>query len=274
MTPAQKPPPDLGSSLASSSVFELPVAPGARALRVTLVLVLDLVLAGSGVAMAASWWKSRERAAPVVAQQTPDATPVKVELATPGRDAARIATGPRPDARPATATTRQPDGGGGTTTTIPTPRPVDAGGFVNPFPRPIDAAPVITPPRPIDAAPVVVLPPDAAPVGTSPADGALVTSDEFADKVQAVVQGNMGAIKRCYERAAKQGTNTQPLEGKVVVNASVTTQGAATNVVVVENTTGSEDLQSCVQALVQSWSFPAAPEETDFVWPFVFKASR
>lgn len=276
--PAQKPPPpEPGTSLASSSVFELPVNPGARALRVALVLALDVVLAGSGVAMAASWWKSRERATPVVAT-TPDGTPVKVELAPPS-DAARLATGPRPDARASGTGTPavRPDAGGGTTTNVPPPKPVDGGGGFNPFPRP-DATPVVVPPRPPDAAPVVVPPgpPDAAPVVTPPAsvDGAIVATDEFADKVQAVVQGNMTQIKRCYERAAKQGTNSQPLEGKIVVNASVTTSGAAANVVVVENTTGSEELQACVQALVQSWSFPPAPEETDFVWPFVFKAPR
>ena len=121
-----------------------------------------------------------------------------------------------------------------------------------------------TPPAPIDA--IAVAP------GT--ADGALAETDVFADQVRRAVQSQMPQVKRCYERAAKQGTNSQPLEGKLEVHATVTTAGTASNVVVVENTTGSEELQTCVLALVQSWSFPPAPEETDFVWPFVFKAPR
>ncbi len=44
------------------SLFELPVAPRARLARVLVVLALDLVLAGAGIAMIVSYLSARDQA--------------------------------------------------------------------------------------------------------------------------------------------------------------------------------------------------------------------
>src|SRR5687768_16802158 len=56
-------PPDESGGDASMSLFELPVARSARVARVVVVLALDVVLAGAGIAMGLSWWNSRHAAA-------------------------------------------------------------------------------------------------------------------------------------------------------------------------------------------------------------------
>src|SRR3990170_6140624 len=47
----------------SMSLFELPVAPAARITRIVVVLLLDAVLAGAGIAMILSYWSGRHAAA-------------------------------------------------------------------------------------------------------------------------------------------------------------------------------------------------------------------
>jgi TonB family protein len=111
-----------------------------------------------------------------------------------------------------------------------------------------------------------------AEVGTEPVDDA--DAEVSAEAVQNVVHEHMTQVKRCYARAAKVGTTSEPLEGKVEIQFTIRTTGDAEEVRVVENTTGSEQLGDCLAALIASWKFPSPGEDIEFVWPFVFKAPK
>src|SRR5262245_57018132 len=96
-------PPAEESGGASMSLFELPVSTSARAARVAVVLLLDTILAGAGVAMGWSWWSSRSAlaapAATAVAPGSPDQA-TGVEPPAPPR--------PTPEARAPEVTAEQP----------------------------------------------------------------------------------------------------------------------------------------------------------------------
>src|SRR6185295_13704016 len=124
---------------------------------------------------------------------------------------------------------------------------------------------------PFDSPPAPTPPPDEV---TPPPEEPDPVSDSIAEGVRMVVQNNMGAVKRCYSRAAKVGTKDEPLEGKIELEFTVHPSGDVTDVGVVSNDTGSDQLADCVGQLIQSWRFPAPEEDMDFVWPFVFKAPR
>lgn len=302
------------SAPTSPSWFELPVDRGARAARLAVVLSLDLVLAGAGAAMIYSWWTGR-RAAVVDAAPSPDGgfgngieagvprdAGRRTHEATPGRaippptsapsdlPPRTTAAPPRPEptlpptlppGSPAmpNPTTSPPPTSSAPSPTLPTP-PTPA--LPLPLPLPPDAPSAgSSATLPVDAstaAPPSPLAPDAAPA--PPADAAFPPPppedvELTAEAVRVVVERNMGHVQRCYERAAKVATRREPLEGKVEIQFAVLPSGDPEGVRVVENTTGSDDLASCLAALLASWKFPSpGKERVEFLWPFVFHAPR
>jgi len=74
------------------SLFELPVAPRARLARVLVVLALDLVLAGAGIAMIASYLSARERAQ---AHSAPTSAPGADSAGAPASGGKPLQTGTR-----------------------------------------------------------------------------------------------------------------------------------------------------------------------------------
>jgi TonB family protein len=241
--------------------------------RIAAVLLLDAVLCGSGIAMGLSWWSSRHAVA--APQPSPESKPVaETSEATPAAPETEppppqvVAEEPRKVDRPASSGDAPSPGtrpGGGRT-----PPPV----VVPPvWPGAPDAAPAAVPvPPPPESQP------EPTPAPATPDAAAMVVDDEDAEisteAVRNVVHQHMGDVKRCYTRNAKVGTSTQPIEGKVEIQFTIRTTGDAEDVRVVENTTGSEPLGTCVAALLSSWSFPSPGEDVEFVWPFVFKAPK
>jgi hypothetical protein len=79
-------------------------------------------------------------------------------------------------------------------------------------------------------------------------------------------------IDKCYERAAKATTRADPLRGTIELNLTILPSGDTSDVRVVENDTGSDELGGCLTALLRSWKFPSpGAESIEFLWPFVFK---
>jgi len=237
------------------SLFELPVAPAARITRIVVVLLLDAVLAGAGIAMILSYWSGRHAAAAPPAatraeDRSADAGPAPIHVEVPAAPTRVAKAGKKP---------KSPVG--------PAPGPVVPGPVPPPEPAAEpDAAPAAVPPASV---------PDAAPAPAPVTGGPPDEDVEFsADGVREVVQQHMVQVKRCYERAAKQSTRNDPIGGKLEIQFTVQPSGEATDVAVASNDTGSEALGGCVVALLQSWRFPSPPEPIEFVWPFVFRAPK
>lgn len=291
----------------SLSLFELPVESNAKWARVMAVLVLNAILAGSGVAMAMSYLQARREhgAAAVGAELTLAAeasvlTPT-VELPAPriirrrsgrrpaakegsivpGHVAARAMPAAGPLAEAPGVPIPPPDSGGVASHSAPLPlldeaaearRPSNGaseGGERSPAPSGEFIPPPLVPSGP-ELPAEEAAEPDKLDEG--PSDEAIEFS---ADAVRKVVTSHTSQIKRCAERAAKASTRSEPLKGKLEVQFSVMPSGVASDVRVVQNTTGSEALGTCVVKLMESWKFPPPGEEAfEFVWPFVFSAPR
>jgi hypothetical protein len=283
--------PSGSQNLGSMSLFALPVSKGARMARVVAVLLLDLVLAGAGIAMIVSYMNDRAEAAargsaPVVEQAPPPAVvdtlepdPVDAEEVKrqPAKRARRVAKRRRPAASKPAGGRAEPGGG----SPAPDPGP---GSDPRPDPEP-DPSPGPDPdPRPDpDPGPG----PEPRPGGDTGADpdpgggdGTLEPDPnedrrvEFsAAKVRRVVDRHRVQLQKCYQQAAKQASPSKPLAGRVDIQFVIMPDGNATNVRAVSNTTGSDKLAGCVKGLIEGWQFPSpGAEEIAFVWPFLFKA--
>jgi len=288
---------------------ELPVAPGARALRVTLVLLLDATLLVWGFYLIRRW--ATEPVA-IAAQtpaptQTPTPTPTPSQTPTPTPNQNQTPTQtpppnppPTPSLSPPTpshrVTSRGPDVLPARGTSLPS-KPADPGVMKNPkagdaWPPPTstpspppaavsppDAPPVAELPPPEPSPPVAETPPPAPPPSAEPADGPPVDhplAGLMTAGIRRVVDGHRPAILDCYRRAAKEGSPQEPpLQGRIEIHLRIQPAGDADDVRVVQNQTGSDALGDCLVAMMQTWRYPAPGQEAmEFVWPFTFRGRR
>lgn len=298
--------------LNGASLFELPVARGARFARVAMVLILDAALLVAGGALILSYLDLRaERNGPKpVSTANEEVTAVEVEEVVP--NVVKRGTEPGPNERqPA-----EPSGAGRGTL------PSDSGSTTkaNGAGAPSGAAAGATSSRPDKPVGTADEKPDttsgdssadgpggggggsgaiepgggATGGGTTtgggqPTDGAAGGSEEpvapevsdqemgiFTNQVALQVSRNRGQLERCYTLASKANGPADPLEGKIDVQFTVSSDGTAHGEKVVANTSGSDQLGRCVAGLVASWSFPPPPAliPVELLWTFPFKAMR
>jgi outer membrane biosynthesis protein TonB len=240
----------------SMSLFELPVSGRARALRVALILVLDTLLVGVGVALILSYVGARDRARSGIGGQAElDPAPVTstVEILEPTA---------LPEADPATPES-------------PSKRPRQAS---EPSAR---KSPPSTPSR--SREPGAAPPPPTAPRDTEPTESPAPTEEatpmseaelEMATrKVAGVVKSHQAQFERCSRQVAK---GAGPVQGNVVIRFAVSSDGRASDVRATTNTTGSDRLADCLVAQFESWTFPphSSAQPLAFLWPLVFKAPQ
>jgi len=93
------------------------------------------------------------------------------------------------------------------------------------------------------------------------------TTDPGVDPtgITGVVKKKKGQIKACYERELTGAPDT---EGKVEVVIVITADGDVDSVWIVDNTTGSEELGSCILRRIRQWKFPATGDEYEVSYPF------
>lgn len=253
--------------------------------RIFVVLALDAILVGAGIAMIAAYLSSRheaaERAEPP--PRPPASAEVEVGPARPvpasGPDAAVAAAG---DAKVAAAAAARPAGtpprrgpkaaekGADHHESEPsgaTAHPGSGGGSGGGSAKP-DRSDAADPKAAGDSPEAAGPAPDAG----EPADEEV---SRFAARINAVVARHRSQLQRCYERASKTTSPEQPLEGRVDIRFRIMPNGTAEKARPVANTTGSEILAGCLVAVVESWEFPAgASAPLDFVWPFRFRARK
>jgi outer membrane biosynthesis protein TonB len=243
-----------------------------------MVLALDAVLAGSGIAMIAAYLDARAEAARPLPVAVAKPQPPKSQ--SPGPEGPKregnVEVAPPRVIRPGTPAATPPAHVDGPKASPPPPGkpPVVTPPPKQPPPRPPEG-PSLPPAAPPDAAVAVTPPPpppDAAPPPpTEPADA----EQALANGVQRTVEGHMGQVRRCWENVAKSSADSNLPEGVVEIQFAVLANGNPSSVQVVQNQTGAPALADCVVALVQSWDFPKHDgDPVVFVWPFFFKASR
>ena len=261
-----------------------------------MILGLNLLLLGGGVALTLEYLHKRERSvrgvlagtkssedARAVEGQGESLTELLIDAGT-GRPAAPLDAGALggPEGAPSQDADRQPAGGqdqernppatpassagradGGPTRSSPT----DSGrGSSSPPARAPDAGLTSRPRKLVDAGGGASAP--------GPEEDARRVS-VLAAQISLVVERHQGQLKRCYESASKVTTPEQPIEGRIDVRFSVQADGSAQSVRTSRNETGSAALENCLLALVRSWTFPATEGEAlDFVWPFEFQAPK
>lgn len=116
--------------------------------------------------------------------------------------------------------------------------------------------PKATPARPVEPAPSTPAPSGAA----------------LRESIRAVVQGDKGAIRACYERALLK----QPgLQGKVTVKFTIAGSGAVSSTNIESSTARNDGLERCLQGRVQKWAFaPHGGAPLVVAYPFVFNGAN
>jgi hypothetical protein len=88
-------------------------------------------------------------------------------------------------------------------------------------------------------------------------------------EVTRVVEDQLPAVKRCYERAVQSGSAAS---GKAIVNLSIAASGKVSEVRVDAPDFQNSELPSCVSSAARRWTFPPAQEARSVSYPFVFMA--
>lgn len=299
-TPSQKGP-VLSASDAelSASLFALPVSQGARRIRVGLILGINLLMVGAGIALLLGYFDKRAESAKVVvtggdsantasnsnspttppagtvvdagASKTSGSTRSTNSPSTESDSARKRAVTNESETSPASGKTSKPDAGAAKNPAKPNrpTSPTEPRVPTNPQVSRTDAG-VSQPPRPRST--------DAG-QGAATQDQTLTPEEQerhvqlVAGRIGLVVERHQSHLGRCYESALKQGNPKDPLQGRIDLHFSVQPNGTATGIRVRSNNTGSKVLASCLVGLVRSWTFPSSGSEAlDFVWPFEFQA--
>jgi TonB family protein len=93
--------------------------------------------------------------------------------------------------------------------------------------------------------------------------------------IRQVVEDHRAEIHDCYRRSSQTSTAEERLHGRLEIHLRILPEGDADEVRVVENQTGSDELGSCLVALMKTWRYPApGAEAMEFVWPFTFRGAR
>ncbi len=97
-----------------------------------------------------------------------------------------------------------------------------------------------------------------------------ITGSIDRELIRRVVRSHIDQLRYCYE---VQLTKNPKLSGKVAVKWVVTEQGTVSSSVVVQTTTGNNELDTCVAGRVLTWVFPKPKGGGVAVvtYPFVFK---
>ncbi|MBN2035527.1 MAG: energy transducer TonB [Chitinispirillaceae bacterium] len=86
--------------------------------------------------------------------------------------------------------------------------------------------------------------------------------------INAVVASHKTSIRMSYEKYLKRDPS---LAGKVTVRFTIAASGAVTAITILENTTGSSDLESEIKRKIRMWRFESISEgDVTVTYPFVF----
>jgi TonB family protein len=94
------------------------------------------------------------------------------------------------------------------------------------------------------------------------------SSDVDQGKLGAFVRARMGLLKACYENALKRNPG---LKGRMRIRFTILETGGISDLSVVENGLGSQDVAACVASTMRAWRMPFRPSGPVSVdYPLVF----
>jgi hypothetical protein len=243
------------------SLFELPVSARARAVRLALILGLDALLVGVGIALLLSYVGARDRArrgdaGPAVTATTDLRS--DVEILEPTALTEDESATPAPPSAPRT------DGAAKGAQTSARSAPARSRERASPA---VDEA-AIDDPEDDDQPPELGGETSTAVTPISDAEMEMLTR-----KVAGVVNSHRAQFERCSAQVAK---GAGPVQGNVVIRFAIMSNGRPTEVRASENTTGSDRLAACLVSQFESWTFPehGGSKPLAFLWPLVFKAPQ
>jgi hypothetical protein len=118
------------------------------------------------------------------------------------------------------------------------------------------------------AVPIEDLPSEAEPL-TEEEQRSRAEAQIDADGVRFVVTTHIAQARACYNRAFKDASPG----GVVEIAFAIDKNGRATRVRTVRNTTGSEQVQKCLEIRISGWQFPRpVGGDYELIYPFVFAA--
>lgn len=89
--------------------------------------------------------------------------------------------------------------------------------------------------------------------------------------INKVVSSNKVSIRMSYEKYLKQ---IPDLAGKITVRFTISASGRITSIQILENTTGSSELERDIKRKVRMWRFAPIPEgDVTVTYPFIFRPS-
>ena len=231
--------------------------------RVLAILAVNIVLAGSGVAMILSYADARDQAS----QAPPNPAPAQP---TPSRNTSE---------KPAAVMLEGPDGEegkAGQNDNAGTAGQERARGSrpISPMARPVERA--TTRPRTRTRKPAVAQPSGDTPTVATPEENVQAVTR----RVSLLVNRHQKQLQRCYQRASRAALPDEPLHGRIDVHITLAPtdrpDDRKAGVRITKNETGSEQLADCVTSLFSSWTFPEPPgeEPLDLVWPLRFRARK
>ncbi len=97
-------------------------------------------------------------------------------------------------------------------------------------------------------------------------------SKRDSDIINSVVASHKASIRMSYEKYLKRDPS---LSGKITVRFTITASGSVSMVKVIENTTGSTELESEIIRKIKMWQFESIPDgDVTVSYPFVFMAAN
>lgn len=89
--------------------------------------------------------------------------------------------------------------------------------------------------------------------------------------INKVVSSNKVSIRMSYEKYLKRMPD---LSGKITVRFTISASGRIASVQILENTTGSSELENAIKRKVKMWRFASIPEgDVTVTYPFIFRPS-
>jgi hypothetical protein len=115
--------------------------------------------------------------------------------------------------------------------------------------------------------------PEEAAVASSeePAQRGLISPEAY-DELRSTFERKRPMVARCYAEAMEKGTLDKAAKGRVTLGLAISARGKVSEVHVTNTTLKSDEVESCVVALVGTWALPAPGSECEFSFSYDFEA--
>lgn len=247
----------------SLSLFELPVSPTARRTKIILVLALDAILAGAGIAMILSYRAAASvpaRPAGPAPQLVEALEPHPVTSVAPATDAGPAAQ--ENEVKPRSGSRREGDESKARRKPAK-PEPAEKGSADEQLTGPARAGEDRDGDNVGDAGP-------GHDAGSADVEAEVA---QIASRMAAAVARHQGELERCYQSAAKSAGPQDPMKGRISIRFTLMPNGSTAQARVVRDDIGSVALATCVLDRFQSWPMPAGVSQPiELEWPFEFHA--